>query len=368
MRDADTVGRGAGPAESTGAGDPGGAVPPRPDGETLLPDEEFRPAWWLPGPHLQTVWGTLTRRRRGGLDYRRERLPTPDGDEIWIDHVDGPEGAPRLVVLHGLEGSSYSVYVQGLLETARARGWRGAAVNFRSCARDPNRLGRWVPNLRPRLYHSGETSDFGHVVSHLAAADPGSPLVAAGASLGGNVLLKWLGENPGQTLVRAAATLSVPYDLGAGARYMERGLGPHYLARFLSTLRAKAEDLAARFPEAARRLDLPRARAAKTFTAFDDAATAPLHGFTGAGDYYARSSSIGFVSQIRTPTLCVSSEDDPFLPRSVLDEVRERASPAVQLRRTSRGGHIGFVGGGAGPRFWAERAAVDWLAGRLEGR
>lgn len=335
------------------------------DSKLITPSQDaFRPAWWLPGPHLQTVWGTLTR-RRDVLPYRRERLPTPDGDEIWIDHVDGPAGAPRVVVLHGLEGSSYSVYVQGILETARARGWRGAALNFRSCAREPRRLDRWIPNLRPRLYHSGETGDFGLAVAHLAAADPASPLVAVGASLGGNVLLKWLGENPAQTVLLAAATLSVPYDLGAGARYMERGLGPRYLARFLATLREKAEDLARRFPEAAARLDLRRARAARTFVAFDDAATAPLHGFTGAEDYYARSSSLGFVARIRTPTLCISSEDDPFLPGSVLDAVAERASPAVRLRRTARGGHIGFVGGGAGPRFWAERTVVDWLASRV---
>ncbi len=352
VRNADIVVTGGSPEESTGRG---------------APVDAFRPAWWLPGAHLQTVWGTLTR-RRDLLPYRRERLATPDGDEIWIDHVDGPPGAPRLVVLHGLEGSSYSVYVQGLLAAARARGWRGAAVNFRSCAREPGRLDRWIPNRRPRLYHSGETSDFGLVVAHLTAADPGVPLVAAGASLGGNVLLKWLGENPEQTIVLAAATLSVPYDLEAGARYMERGLGPHYLARFLTTLCAKAEDLSRRFPEAAARLDLPRARVARTFFAFDDAATAPLHGFSGAEDYYARSSSLGFVSRIRTPTLCVSSDDDPFLPGSVLDRVRERASPAVRLRRAARGGHIGFVGGRGGPRFWAENAVVDWLAGSIEHR
>src|SRR5947209_1676700 len=152
----------------------------------------FRPLWWLPGAHLQTVWRTVTH-RRPLVPVRRERLETPDGDELWIDHVDGPAAAPRLLILHGLEGSSYSVYAQGLLAAARRMGWRASALNFRSCAREPAAPERWIPNRRARLYHSGETTDLGFVVSRLAGDV--APLFAAGVSLGGNVLLKWLGEN-----------------------------------------------------------------------------------------------------------------------------------------------------------------------------
>ena len=323
----------------------------------------FRPLWWLAGSHAQTAWGGLTRSRRQ-VTFRRESLQTPDGDELVLDHLDGAAGAPRLLVLHGLEGSSFSAYVQGFLALARDRGWRGVALNFRSCARRLDDPSVWIPTRRPRLYHSGETGDLGFVLRHLAEADPGSALSAVGVSLGGNVLLKWLGENPAQTALAAAAAVSVPYDLGAGARYMDGGIGRIYVRRFVRTLSVKAAGLAARFPEVAARIDVPRARAANTFREFDDAATAPLHGFAGADDYYAQSSSLEFVEKIATPTLCLSAQDDPFLPRRVLDEVRERASSSVELWTTARGGHIGFVAGTARPRYWAEESVFGWLAGR----
>jgi len=335
------------------------------DGEFISgkgrPAGVFRPLWWLPGAHLQTVWRTVTH-RRPPVPVRRELLETPDGDELWIDHVDGPAGSPRLLILHGLEGSSHSVYAQGFLAAARRLGWRASALNFRSCARDPAAPGRWIPNRRARLYHSGETSDLEFVVSRLASETPEVPLFAAGVSLGGNVLLKWLGENPEQRSVAAAASVSVPYDLAAGGRYMESGLGPRYVAHLLSTLKSKAADHAQRFPEAADRIDVPRALRAASFFELDDAATAPLHGFAGAKDYYARSSSLGFVGKIGTPTLCISSDDDPFLPPSVLDAVEAEKSPSVTLWRTRRGGHVGFVGGGMRPRNWAEESVMGWFA------
>ena len=330
------------------------------------PQTDFTPAPWLPGPHLQTVWGNLTRTRRSA-DRRRETVETPDGDELLLDRLEPLEaaaGTPRLLVLHGLEGSSDSVFVHGLMALARARGWRGIALNFRSCARAPGEPSVWIPNRRPRLYHSGETTDLGFVLERLShgEAEESSPLLAAGVSLGGNVLLKWLGENPAQTTIRAATVISVPFDLGAGGRHMETGLGPLYVRHLLSTLREKAVDLAARFPEAASRLDVPALLRAKTFLAFDDAATAPLHGFEGARDYYERSSSIRFVGRIATPTFAISAQDDPFLPGWVLEEVAREKSAAVELLVTKHGGHAGFVGGTWRPRYWAEERAVEWLA------
>jgi uncharacterized protein len=325
-------------------------------------DARFRGAWWLPGAHLQTVWGQFTR-ERSLVPFERELLPAPDGDELVLDHVAGPSDAPRLLILHGLEGSSYSVYAQGMAALASAAGARVTVLNFRSCARDPAEVTRWLPNRRPRLYHSGETTDLDHVARTLAARAPDAPLVAVGVSLGGNVLLKWLGENPAQTLIRAAATISVPYDLDAGARHLTSRLGTMYVRHFLPTLLAKSASLVARFPEVASRIDLERARRARTFHDFDDAATAPLHGFAGATDYYARSSSLGFLERITTPTLCISAEDDPFLPCDVLRLVAARAPASVELCVTRRGGHVGFVAG-AHPRrpdYWAERRAVDWL-------
>lgn len=326
------------------------------------PGTTFRPAWWLPGPHLQTAWGRVARSRRQ-VAFVREVLETPDGDELVLDHVEGPAGSPRLLALHGLEGSSYSVYVQGLLAAAAGHGWRGTALNFRSCARDPARLSRMLPNRRPRLYHSGETSDLDFAVAAFAAREPEAPLFAVGVSLGGNVLLKWLGENPRQRSITAAAAISTPYDLGAGSRHLETFAGGLYVRGFLATLRPKAFEVARRFPEAAARIDLGRVVRSRTFREFDDAATGPLHGFTGAEDYYNRSSSLGFIGRIQTPTLCLSSEDDPFVPARVLPAARAAASPAVTFVTTRRGGHIGFVSGRAPWRaiYRAEEEAIRWL-------
>ena len=298
---------------------------------------------------------------------RREAIATPDGDTLLLDHLDGPAGTPRLLLVHGLEGSSYSVYVQGMLAIARRLGWRGTALNFRSCARDPNDLDRMLPNARPRLYHSGETTDLDLVVRTLSERDPGSPLVAAGVSLGGNVLLKWLGENPGQAFLAAAAAVSTPYDLAAGAHHLETWIGLIYCEKFLKTLRPKAFDVARRFPEAAAKLDLSRIRRARTFWEFDDAATGPLHGFTGAEDYYARSSSLNYLGRVKTPTFCLSAEDDAFLPPSVLPVARQRASSSIDFRTTAHGGHIGFIAGRVPwrPVYWAEEQAVGWLAKRI---
>ncbi len=312
------------------------------------------------------MWGRLARPRRL-VSYRREIVPTPDGDDLVLDHVDAPDGAPRLLILHGLEGSSYSVYVQGLANVARRTGLAVTVLNFRSCARPPDDLGTMLPNNRPRLYHSGETGDADFVLRLLHRRAPKTPLVAAGASLGGNVLLKWLGENPGQTILKAAATMSVPYDLAAGAHFLKKGAGPFYVTVFLRTLKEKVKDLVARFPEAKQRIDLDRALASKNFWDYDDAATAPLHGFAGVEDYYAKSSSISFLGKIRTPALCISAADDPFLPPEVLQKARTAASPAVTCLFTERGGHVGFVSGASPKRpvYWAEEMIVTWLAGKV---
>jgi predicted alpha/beta-fold hydrolase len=334
----------------------------------MKPETAFVPAWWLPGPHLQTVWGRLARGRRL-VSFRREVLETPDGDDLVLDHLDleRPSGTPRVLLLHGLEGSSNSVYIQGFLRQAARQGWRATAMNFRSCARDTNDLDRMLPNRRPRLYHSGETSDLAFVVRTLAQREPAAPLLAIGVSLGGNVLLKWLGENPGQKAVAAAAAVSTPYDLGASGLFLETFVGRLYVGNFLATLKTKAVETARRFPEAAAKMDLARAVRARSFWEFDDAANAPLHGFAGAEDYYRRASSLGFVSRVATPTLCLSAEDDPFLPREALDRARGAASAAIDFRVTPHGGHIGFVAGAWPwrPCYRAEELVLEWLSGAL---
>lgn len=220
-------------------------------------------------------------------------------------------------------------------------------------------------NRQPRLYHSGETTDLDFLVRQLP---DDLPLVAIGASLGGNVLLKWLGEHPGQQRVRAAATMSVPYDLEAGSRHLEKSVfGRFYVRRFVVTLAKKAASVIARFGPHG--IDLPRASRANTFYDFDDAATAPLHGFTGAEDYWRRSSSIRFVDKITTPALCISAEDDPFVPAAVLPRVRERASGAVTFEITGCGGHTGFITGVPWRcGYWAEERIVSWLVESVRDR
>jgi predicted alpha/beta-fold hydrolase len=280
-------------------------------------------------------------------------LTTPDDDDLIVDHLDGK--GLRFVLLHGLEGSSNSVYMQGLLSIIRRRGFAATALNFRSCALDER--GRPIMNRRPRLYHSGETTDLDFLVRSLP---DDLPIVALGASLGGNVLLKWLGEHPAQTRIRAAATMSVPYDLAAGARHLETPFGRFYVRRFVVSLAKKAESVVRRF--GSHGIDLDRVRKANTFYEFDEYATAPLHGFTGAEDYWTRSSSLGFIDRISTPTLCISAEDDPFVPPHVLKSVRERASRSVTLEVTPFGGHTGFIGGLPWKsEYWAEERLVSWL-------
>jgi predicted alpha/beta-fold hydrolase len=293
------------------------------------------------------------------VPLRREIVATPDGDELALDHLDAPNPQHHFVLLHGLEGSSRSVYIQGILGAIARRGDSATAINFRSCARDPEHF-----NRRPRFYHSGETSDFDFVV-RLLASRVALPIVAFGASLGGNVLLKWLGEHPDEQLVSAAATISVPYDLGAGAQCLDESrIGRMYVAVFVATLRKKIARVLREHPEAAKVVDFARASRARTFREFDDAATAPLHGFTGADDYYASSSSIHYLGRITVPTLCISAADDPFLPPEVLPRVRTAASPAVTFVITEHGGHVGFIGGRVPwrPEYWAEERIVEWLS------
>jgi uncharacterized protein len=324
----------------------------------------FRRARWLPGRHLQTLFGPLLRRRLP-LPLVRERWELPDGDFVDADVLDPLEQPSRLqtrpvlIVLHGLEGSSEAAYVRGLLAQGRARGFRSYALNFRSCSGEPNRL--------PRSYHSGETRDLDEAVRRVRAANPGAPLVLCGFSLGGNVLVKWLGEEgdgvPPE--VRAAAAISTPFDLALCARALD---GPGlmsfvYRARFLRTLKRKALAKARRFPDA---LDASRVPALRTLLAFDEIVTAPLHGFRDARDYYARSSSAAFLARVRVPLLLLSAEDDPFVPPSALPIEAARRNPLITLEIMREGGHVGFVAGSLlRPRYYAEERAASFLAARL---
>jgi len=320
----------------------------------------YRPAWWLPGRHLQTLWGRLGR-RMPVVATRRERWDTADGDVLELDRLDGAtRGAPRLVILHGLEGTPRSRYARGTLAEAARRGWGADLMYFRSCGDSLNRA--------RRLYHSGETGDLAFVVDRVLREHPRSPLVLAGFSLGGNVLLKWLGEQSADlpSRVRGAAAVSVPFDLARGARHIGQGFARVYEASFLRSLKRKTFAKLAQYPDLT---DPGRLARARSIFEFDDAVTAPIHGFLDADDYYTQSSALRYLAAIRLPTLLLSAVDDPFLPPAVLEEVRTIAAraPALALEFVPRGGHVGFVVGPPWrPFYYAEWRVAEFLAGVLD--
>lgn len=320
--------------------------------------EPFRPARLLRAAHAQTIFGRLLR-REGRLPLRRERLETPDGDFLDLDYAPEPTAAqaPLVLLLHGLEGSARRGYAVNVYRALARRGVASVGMNFRSCSGEVNRTARF--------YHSGETGDLRFVIQHLRSRFPGRRLGAIGFSLGGNALLKYLGEEGEQATLAAAVAVSVPFDLAAGARNMEASrMGRFYTSLFLKTLREKAEIKRELLDG---KVDLERIRAARSFPEFDDAATAPLHGFAGAADYYARSSSAAYLERIRIPTLLIHSKDDPFLPSEAIPSDAIEANPCLRAIITERGGHVGFVGGSPwSPVFWAEREAARFLAARLE--
>jgi predicted alpha/beta-fold hydrolase len=315
----------------------------------------YSPAWWLPGPHARTIWGRFFR-RTPPLETRIERWETDDQDFIDLVRLDAPAGRPHLVMLHGLEGTAQSHYARGLFLEAARRGWAADLLLFRGCGAEPNRA--------RRFYHSGETSDVAVVARRLLSADRLAPFFFAGVSLGGNVLLKWLGEieSTVDQRIRAAAAVSVPFDLARACRYIDRGFSRVYQRHFLQSLRRKALAKLERFPDLASR---ERIEAARTLYAFDDVVTAPVHGFRNAEDYYSRSSSIRFLEGIRVPTLLLSAYDDPFLPGEVLDDVARIAArnPRIEIEFPAKGGHVGFIGGQnpLRPLYYAERRIAQFF-------
>jgi predicted alpha/beta-fold hydrolase len=296
-------------------------------------------------------------RPKNTVPLRRERWDTPDGDFLDLDFVDADQlRDDRLVlVLHGLEGSARSGYAFQLYRQLVRRGIAAVGLNFRSCSGELNR--------GLRLYHSGETEDLRWVLGRLAERFPGRRLSAIGISLGGNVLLKYLGESGDHSGLECAAAWSIPFDLSAGADFMETGFAQVYVRRLLRSLKRKVR---IRSEEIGPLIDIERTLRSRTFREFDDAATAPLHGFDGAADYYARSSSAGFLHAIRTPTLVLHSKDDPFLPAEAIPVEALNANPMIRPIITQRGGHVGFIAGSGPlrPVFWAEAVIADWIEQR----
>lgn len=307
-------------------------LPPAP----CPPDEWPRPPAWQRGGHRQTVAAAFWARRTPSAlpAWRRQRWNTPDGDFVDADTLLPPVPQGLVVLFHGLEGSSRSHYAQALAWVALQRGWGVVVPHFRGCSGEPNRA--------PRAYHSGDHAEIDWMLARAAALAPALPLWAVGVSLGGNALLRWLQEQgaAARARVRAAAAVSAPLDLTAAGAAIDRGLNRWLYARhFLRTMRRKARALARQHPGV---LDVRRAVTARTLRVFDDAFTAPLHGFAGVDDYWRRASSKPHLARIQVPTLVLNARNDPFVPAASLPHAGE-VGPWVRLWQPRQGGHVGFA-------------------------
>jgi uncharacterized protein len=314
-------------------------------------EADFRPAWWLPGPHLQTLWPVLRPRPR--LALRRERVELDDGD--FIDLEIGPGNGPSVVVIHGLEGGLDSHYAATTLGALAAAGFRPVFMCLRGCSGEPNRLAR--------AYHSGASDDLASVLAHLAGSPDGPALAAVGFSLGGNLLLKYLGETAAP-LVRVAVAVSVPFVLRDAMLRLNIGLSKRYREHLMRRLKESYRRKRAVMPG----LEDPGLDAMTDFFDFDDRITAPLNGFAGADDYYARCSCRPFLRHIRTPTLVLHALDDPFMFSRTVPGADE-LGPGVCLELARHGGHVGFVGGILPwrPVYWLETRLVAFLRAQTRG-
>jgi predicted alpha/beta-fold hydrolase len=307
----------------------------------------YRAPRWLANAHLQTIYGSVFA-AKPVVHYRRERWETPDGDFVDTDHVDGTPDRPWVVLFHGLEGSSDSAYARTLMQRVAARGWRGTVVNFRGCSGEPNRL--------PRAYHSGDSAEVDWILRRIRPMANGAPVYVAGVSLGGNALLKWLGERNSEAsaIVTRAAAVSAPLDLMAAGEALGRGFSLLYAKHFLATMKARAAAKHARFPAS---FDVGLMHRSRTLREFDDVVTAPLHGYRDTDDYWTRASSKPLLRDVAVPTLILNARDDPFLPEAALPAPHE-VSGAVTVEFPHRGGHVGFVSG-------PFPGHIGWLPDRL---
>ena len=304
----------------------------------------FSSPWWLPGGHLQTIYASLRRPPR--INLERIRWETPDGDFIDVDFAGEAAATRRVVLFHGLEGCSDSHYARTIAAHATRRGWRVAIPHWRGCSGEANRT--------PRAYHSGDTDEVHWLLQKL------KPEGAIGISLGGNALLKWLGERGTAAPLRRAAAVSAPIDLPAAGHALDRGLNRHlYTRHFLGTLKPKSLAKLERFPGL---YNAAKVRAARSFRDFDNTVTAPLHGFRDVDHYWSAASSGPWLERICVPTLLLNARNDPFLPEHALLAAARRAAPCVVLEFPRTGGHVGFISGPfPGHHGWLANRLLDFL-------
>lgn len=314
--------------------------------------KSFKPAWWLRNKHLQTIWPALCRRDIKNLTLERERLELPDGDFLDLEWAGKNESGPLIIVLHGFEGSIDSHYARGMLQSIRKQGWRGVFMHFRGCSGEPNRL--------PRGYHSGETGDLDYLVRVLQRREHGTPMAAVGYSLGGNVLLKWLGETGDKNPLKAAIAISVPFDLHKACKRMESGLSRAYQWYLLKFARNRLTTKFTQFMGTP--LDPASLDDVRSMRELDHKYTVPLHGFSSVDEYYTTASSGQYLADIKIPTLVLHAKDDPFMTEDVIPP-EEKISEQVTMEVSESGGHVGFVSGNYPwrPEYWLEQRVPEFL-------
>ena len=322
----------------------------------MIIESQFKPAWWLSNAHIQTIYSSVHHPLAPTID-KTERIDLPDGDFIdlaWSTKELG-ENTPLVVILHGLGGGLQSSYVPRFMNAFNKKGWRAVLMHFRGAGAEHNRL--------PRAYHSGDTADLDFLIKLLNQREPDTKKAIVGVSLGGNVLLKWLGETQINS-IDAAAAVSVPFVLKQVANRFNEGFSRFYQKHLLSELKAffaKKITYHPNPPEA-----FKKAADCTCFWTFDHEVTAPLYGFNSVHAYYRECSSRQFLRHIKIPTLIIHAEDDPFMTKDVVP-TEEELSESITLEISKKGGHVGFVSGSmfGTPSYWLDQRIPEYFADKL---
>ncbi len=324
----------------------------------MIIESQFKPAWWLSNAHAQTIYASMRHPIAAPVN-KTEKIDLPDGDFLSLawSTADLSEDSPLIVILHGLGGCVNSSYVARFMRVFNNHGWRAVLMHFRGAGKEINRL--------PRAYHSGDTGDLDYLVNLLNNREPHTKKAIVGVSLGGNVLLKWLGEQKAQTQIQAAVAVSVPFLLNKVASRMNEGFSRFYQSHLLKQFKIV-------FAQKINQLKNPpdvlkKAADCHCFWTFDDRVTAPLYGFSNVHSYYRESSSRQYLRHITLPTLIIHAEDDPFMTADVLPQEHE-LSESVTLEISKKGGHVGFVSGGKiwEPVYWLDQRIPAYLVEQFQ--
>ena len=312
-------------------------------------ESKYNPPAWLENGHFQSVFPTLFRKVEG-VEYRRERISTPDDDFLDLDWS-APGSDSLAIISHGLEGNSNRNYVKGMVEYLNRNGLDACAWNMRGCSGEPNR--------KPMLYHSGATYDLDTVVLHILKSYSYEEIYFVGFSLGGNLTIKYFGEEADalDEKIIGGIAFSVPVDLTTSSKQLARTINTPYLMRFLRKLQEKIEIKEKLYPNTISAKGFSKIR---DFKGFDDRYTAPLHGFRDAEDYWVKASSKPYIKSVRRPLLLINAKDDPFLTPECYPVEEAEKNPYFYLEMPARGGHTGFITDNINGIYWSELRALEF--------